>query len=98
MWFEEGAEKRGGRAVEEARALKLTWPTASSPCFGFPFISVTILEAVLTFLIDSYRSMYLCALELVVFGSLAIVIGAVEEARPTLLSVLPSLFTSLFAR
>ena len=62
-----------------------------------PFVpsSVTILEAVLTFLIDSYRSIYLCALELIIFGALAVVIGAVEEVRPSPSELLNSRSLSL---
>ncbi|KAL7411101.1 hypothetical protein BDY24DRAFT_417439 [Mrakia frigida] len=56
-------------------------------------LAVTILEAVLTFLIDSYRSIYLCAFELVIFGALALVIGAVEEIQDAITTVLAGIRT-----
>jgi hypothetical protein len=55
--------------------------------------SVTVLEAVLTFLIDSYRSIYMCALELLVFGALALIIGAVEEIQQAMTKLFSSLRT-----
>jgi hypothetical protein len=36
-------------------------------------------QNVLDFLIDTFRSVYLCCLELLVFGALALLIAAVEE-------------------
>lgn len=59
----------------------------------FLFRSVTVLEAVLTFLIDSYRSIYMCALELLVFGALALIIGAVEEIQAAMTKLFASLRT-----
>lgn len=41
--------------------------------------SLTIMEAVINFIIDLYRSTLLCFLELVVRGGLSILIGAVQE-------------------
>ena len=43
---------------------------------------ITIMETVLTFIVDTYRSFLLCTLDLAVTGTLAIVIGAVEDVRP----------------
>ena len=40
--------------------------------------SITIIETVLTFVLDTYRSMLLCTIELAVRGTLDILIGAVE--------------------
>jgi len=42
-------------------------------------ISLTVMEAVVNFVIDLYRSTLLCFLELVVRGGLSILIGAVQE-------------------
>jgi hypothetical protein len=42
-------------------------------------LSLTVMEAVINFIIDLYRSIFLCFLELVVRGGLAILIGAVDE-------------------
>ena len=39
--------------------------------------SITIMETVVTFIVDSYRSMLLCTIELAVRGTLDILIGAV---------------------
>jgi hypothetical protein len=41
--------------------------------------SLTIMEAVINFVIDLYRSTLLCFLELVVQGGLSVLIGAVQE-------------------
>lgn len=40
--------------------------------------SVTIIETVVTFILDTYRSMLLCTIELAVRGTLDILIGAIE--------------------
>jgi hypothetical protein len=42
-------------------------------------LSLTVMEAVINFIIDLYRSTFLCFLELVVRGGLAILIAAVQE-------------------
>ena len=42
-------------------------------------LSLTILEAVINFAIDIYRSTFFCFLELVVRGGLSLLIGAVQE-------------------
>ena len=42
-------------------------------------MSLTIMEAIINFIIDIYRSTLLCFVELVVRGGLAILIAAVEE-------------------
>lgn len=47
---------------------------------------IVVLEAIVKFLIDTLRSSYLCCLELVVFGGLASIIGAVEEVRISFLT------------
>lgn len=40
--------------------------------------SLTIIEKVIGFMIDMYRSLLMCTIEFVVRGSLAVLIGAVE--------------------
>lgn len=42
-------------------------------------LALTIMEAIINFIIDTYRSTFLCFLELVVRGGLSILIGAVDE-------------------
>lgn len=42
-------------------------------------LALTILESILNFVIDIYRSTFFCFLELVVGGGLSILIGAVQE-------------------
>jgi hypothetical protein len=41
--------------------------------------ALTVMEVIINFIIDMYRSTFLCFLDLVVKGGLAIVIGAVQE-------------------
>lgn len=42
-------------------------------------LSLTVMEAIINFIVDIYRSTFLCFLELVVQGGLAVLIGAVQE-------------------
>ena len=42
-------------------------------------MALTVMEAIINFIIDTYRSTFLCFLELVVRGGLSIVIAAVQE-------------------
>lgn len=42
-------------------------------------LSLTIMETIINFIVDIYRSTFLCFLELVVRGALDILIGAVQE-------------------
>ena len=44
--------------------------------------SVIIIETVVTFIVDTYRSMLLCTIELAVRGSLDLLIGAVQTVSP----------------
>ena len=44
-------------------------------------LALTCMEAIINFLIDLYRSTFLCFLELVVVGGLGLLIGAVQEVR-----------------
>ncbi|KAF8196767.1 hypothetical protein K438DRAFT_743018 [Mycena galopus ATCC 62051] len=41
-------------------------------------LALTIMEAIINFIVDTYRSTFLCFLELVIQGGLAILIGAVQ--------------------
>jgi hypothetical protein len=43
-------------------------------------LSLTVMEAIINFLVDIYRSTFLCFVELVVRGGLALLISAVQEA------------------
>jgi len=51
-------------------------------------LALTIMEAVINFLVDIYRSTFLCFLELIVRGTLSALITAVQEVYYT--SYLPS--------
>ena len=42
-------------------------------------LALTVMEAIINFIVDMYRSTFLCFLELVVRGGLSILIGAVQE-------------------
>lgn len=42
-------------------------------------LTLTVMEAIINFIVDMYRSTFLCFLELVVRGALGILIGAVDE-------------------
>jgi len=44
-------------------------------------LALTVMEVIINFIVDLYRSTFLCFLELVVRGGLAILIGAVNEVR-----------------
>lgn len=44
-------------------------------------LSLTVMETIINFIVDLYRSTFLCFLELVIRGGLAILISAVEEVR-----------------
>ena len=48
-------------------------------------MALTVMEAIINFIIDMYRSTFLCFLELVVRGGLAIVIDAVQAVCNPLL-------------
>ncbi|KIK09980.1 hypothetical protein K443DRAFT_671297 [Laccaria amethystina LaAM-08-1] len=58
-------------------------------------LSLTAMEAIINFIIDTYRSTFFCFLELVVTGGLAILISAVQEINTVLQSVTSSLRTSI---
>ena len=44
-------------------------------------LALTIMETVINFFVDIYRSTFLCFLELVVGGGLSLIIGATQEVR-----------------
>jgi hypothetical protein len=46
---------------------------------GALVLALTVMEAIINFIVDLYRSTFLCFLELVVQGGLAILIAAVQE-------------------
>ena len=48
-------------------------------------MALTVMEAIINFIIDLYRSTFLCFLELVVRGGLAVVIAAVQAVFNPLL-------------
>jgi hypothetical protein len=48
-------------------------------------LSITVLEAIINFVIDIYRSTFLCLLELVVRGGLSLLLGAVQEVTSIVL-------------
>jgi hypothetical protein len=47
-------------------------------------LALTVMEAIINFIVDMYRSTFLCFFELVVRGALSILIGAVQEVCPSL--------------
>ncbi|TFK67400.1 hypothetical protein BDN72DRAFT_843179 [Pluteus cervinus] len=58
-------------------------------------LALTSMEAIINFLIDIYRSTFLCFLELVLRGGLAILIGAVAELNSIISSAADSIRTSI---
>ncbi|KAH8107963.1 hypothetical protein BXZ70DRAFT_1003383 [Cristinia sonorae] len=58
-------------------------------------LALTIMEAIINFIIDIYRSTFLCFLELVVRGTLSVLIGAVKEFNDFLSSTFNSLRTGI---
>ncbi|KAH9957433.1 hypothetical protein BC827DRAFT_1363124 [Russula dissimulans] len=58
-------------------------------------LSLTVMEAIINFMVDTYRSTFLCFLELVVRGGLSLVIGATQEINTFLTNTFNSLRTSI---
>lgn len=58
-------------------------------------LSLTVMEAIINFLIDIYRSTFLCFLELIVGGALALLIAAVQEITSFLQSTLTTTVSGL---
>lgn len=44
-------------------------------------LSLTIMETIINFLVDIYRSTFLCFVELIVRGGLSVLISAVQDVR-----------------
>ncbi|TFK53705.1 hypothetical protein OE88DRAFT_1696764 [Heliocybe sulcata] len=58
-------------------------------------LSLTVMEAIINFLIDIYRSTFLCFLELILRGALSVLIAAVQDISNFIESTLSSLRTSI---
>ncbi|RDX47869.1 hypothetical protein OH76DRAFT_1441099 [Lentinus brumalis] len=58
-------------------------------------LALTVMEAIINFVIDIYRSTLLCFIELVVRGALSILLGAVDEINKFLQSTFSGLKTSI---
>ncbi|KAI9463204.1 hypothetical protein BJY52DRAFT_1253680 [Lactarius psammicola] len=58
-------------------------------------LALTVMEAVINFLVDIYRSTFLCFLELIVRGGLSLIIGATQEINTLLTNTFSSLRTSI---
>ncbi|KAF9227184.1 hypothetical protein BS17DRAFT_806416 [Gyrodon lividus] len=58
-------------------------------------LALTMMEAIINFLIDIYRSTFLCFLELVVVGGLGLLISAVQEITSFLQNTLNSIVSGL---
>jgi hypothetical protein len=56
---------------------------------GALVLSLTVMEAVINFLVDIYRSTFLCFLELIVRGTLSVLISAIQEVRSIIFRVSP---------
>lgn len=53
-------------------------------------LSLTVMEAIINFLVDIYRSTFLCFLELIIRGTLSVIISAVQEVPCLHFSILSS--------
>ncbi|KZT66340.1 hypothetical protein DAEQUDRAFT_740019 [Daedalea quercina L-15889] len=58
-------------------------------------LTLTVMEAIINFIVDMYRSTFLCFLELVVRGALGILIDAVSEINSFLSSTFSSIRSSI---
>ncbi|KAF7971606.1 hypothetical protein HWV62_20698 [Athelia sp. TMB] len=58
-------------------------------------LALTVMEVIINFIVDIYRSTFLCFLELVVRGALGLLIGFVSEINSFLSSTFSSLRTSI---
>jgi hypothetical protein len=63
-------------------------------------LSLTVMEGIINFLVDIYRSTFLCFVELIVRGTLSVLISAVQEVchRHLLIATLPRPSNPLFRR
>ncbi|CAE6400145.1 unnamed protein product [Rhizoctonia solani] len=62
---------------------------------GTMIFSLTALQGIIEFVIDMYRSIFLCFLELVIRGGLAIIIGALTEITDFIQSTINGLKSSI---
>ncbi|EPQ56919.1 hypothetical protein GLOTRDRAFT_37588, partial [Gloeophyllum trabeum ATCC 11539] len=58
-------------------------------------LSLTVMEAIINFLIDIYRSTFLCFLELIIRGALSVLIAAVQDISNFVTSSLNGIRTSI---
>ncbi|KAJ3555009.1 hypothetical protein NM688_g2805 [Phlebia brevispora] len=58
-------------------------------------LALTVMEAIINFIVDTYRSTFLCFLELVVRGGLSLLIGAVQELSTFVTSTFSTIRTSI---
>ncbi|KAI0027881.1 hypothetical protein K488DRAFT_90359 [Vararia minispora EC-137] len=58
-------------------------------------LALTIMEAIINFIIDTYRSTFLCFLELIVRGALSVIISATQEVSNLLHSTATDLRTTI---
>ncbi|KAJ7594493.1 plasma membrane fusion protein PRM1 [Mycena floridula] len=58
-------------------------------------LSLTVMEAIINFIVDIYRSTFLCFLELVIRGGLSIIIAAVQEFNSVAQSAAAGLRTGI---
>ncbi|TFY54366.1 hypothetical protein EVJ58_g8908, partial [Rhodofomes roseus] len=58
-------------------------------------LTLTVMEAIINFIVDMYRSTFLCFLELVVRGALSLLIDAVNEINSFLSSTFSSIRSSI---
>ncbi|EGG07065.1 uncharacterized protein MELLADRAFT_85972 [Melampsora larici-populina 98AG31] len=58
-------------------------------------LSIRAIEAIILYIVDTYRSLYLCLAEFVVRGSLALLISAAEEAEKVFADAVSGLRTAI---
>ncbi|KAI0255147.1 hypothetical protein BJV78DRAFT_1279742 [Lactifluus subvellereus] len=58
-------------------------------------LALTVMEAIINFIVDTYRSTFLCFMELAVRGGLSLIIGATQEINTLLTNTFNSLRTSI---
>ncbi|GAA6064016.1 hypothetical protein JCM10212_005499 [Sporobolomyces blumeae] len=58
-------------------------------------LTLQALEAIILFMIDTYRSLFLCLLDLAVHGSLTLLINAIEEAQEFVTNALSTIRTDI---
>ncbi|GAA5872068.1 hypothetical protein JCM16303_000966 [Sporobolomyces ruberrimus] len=58
-------------------------------------LTLQALEAIILFMIDTYRSLFLCLLDLVIHGSLTLLVSAIEEAQDFVTNALSTVRTGI---